>query len=152
MVQGFLICFFMLCLLYHIYTDVREMLLYDAVTLALLAAGMVYAFLYGNILQSLYGALLAGGSMLLLYILSRGGMGEGDVKLSFALGVWLGPRQSILCLLLAFSIGGILAVGILLCSRARSREKLPFGPFLCLGSAAAMLYGEELISIYLGLF
>lgn len=38
-------------------------------------------------------------------LLSRGGMGAGDVKLSFVLGVWLGFKASIVCLMLAFVLG-----------------------------------------------
>ena len=45
--------------------------------------------------------------MLVLYFASRGGMGEGDVKLAPTLGIWLGLDQGLLCLLLAFVSGGV---------------------------------------------
>lgn len=107
MLQVLFVSFFLICLAYHIYTDMREFLLYDVVSGGLLIVGCTYAYLYGNVWQSLLGALCSGGSMLLMYIFSRGGMGEGDVKLSFVLGVWLGVLPSLVCLALAFSLGGL---------------------------------------------
>lgn len=151
-VYSCLIAVFLLCIAYHTYTDIKEMLLYDAVNAVLLVSGCVYAYFYGNLWQSLYGALLTGGVMLLLYILSRGGMGEGDVKLAFVLGVWLEPLLGVLGLLLAFASGGLLAVVLLVSGEKGRRERLPFGPFLCLGGTAALLYGHSLIAMYLNYF
>lgn len=150
--ENLLFCLFLLCITYHIYTDIKEMLLYDWVNLALLVSGCVYVYFYSDVWQSLYGILVAGGSMLFLYFLSRGGMGEGDVKLSFILGLWLGPWKSIVCLALAFMSGGAVGSCLLLGRRKNADDRLPFGPFLCLGGATALFYGQELISWYLGYF
>ena len=152
MLQVLFVSFFLICLAYHIYTDMREFLLYDVVSGGLLIVGCTYAYLYGNVWQSLLGALCSGGSMLLMYIFSRGGMGEGDVKLSFVLGVWLGVLPSLVGLALAFSLGGLWAISLLLWRGKKGDEKLPFGPFLCLGGAIALFYGRQIASFYLSYF
>lgn len=143
---------FILCLLYHTYTDMTAMLLYDKVTLLLAAVGVVRAFFEHQLLEALYGAGAMLVIMLLLYFVSRGGMGEGDVKLAPALGIWLGLEQGLLCLLLAFVSGGIVGALLLLCKRGKLKQAIPFGPFLCAGAVAAYFCGKEIITWYWRMF
>lgn len=139
---------FILCLLYHTYTDMKSMLLYDKVTLLLVAVGVVRAFFEHQLLEALYGAGAMLVIMLLLYVASRGGMGEGDVKLAPALGIWLGLEQGLLCLLLAFVSGGIVGALLLLCRRSGLKQAIPFGPFLCAAAFIAYFGGTEIITWY----
>ena len=143
---------FILCLLYHTYTDMKSMLLYDKVTLLLAAVGVVRAFFEHQLLEALYGAGAMLVIMLLLYFVSRGGMGEGDVKLAPALGIWLGLEQGLLCLLLAFVSGGIVGALLLMCRRGKLKQAIPFGPFLCAAAVAAYFCGKEIITWYWRIF
>ena len=90
--------------------------------------------------------------MLLIFLLSRGGMGAGDVKLSFVLGVWLGFKASIVCLMLAFVFGGIIGVLLLASGIKQRKDPIPFGPFLCIGAYIALLFSPYLIYFYWNLF
>ena len=137
---------FLLLLAYHTYTDVRSFLLYDRVTLALVAVGIGRAALAGDVLAALAGAAALLAVMLAIYFASRGGMGEGDVKLAAALGMWLGVEQGLACLLLAFVGGG--AVGLMLLSCGEKRRMIPFGPFLCAAAVVAYFWGAELVAWY----
>lgn len=139
---------FVFGLLYHTYTDFKYMLLYDKVTLFLIAAGVVRAFYEHQLVDALYGAGITLAIMLLLYFASRGGMGEGDVKLAPALGIWLGLEQGLLCLLLAFVSGGVVGALLLLCRRGKLKQAIPFGPFLCAAAVAAYFWGIEIIAWY----
>lgn len=143
---------FIFCLLYHTYTDMKSMLLYDKVTLLLAAAGVVRAFFEQQLLEALCGAGVLLVIMLLLYFASRGGMGEGDVKLAPALGIWLGLEQGLLCLLLAFVSGGIVGALLLLCRRGKLKQAIPFGPFLCAAAVAAYFCGKKIITWYWRMF
>lgn len=97
--------------------------------------------------------MLAGGAMfLMLSLLSRGGMGGGDVKFAFVLGLWQYGADFIILILLAFWIGGFLAVCLLLSKNKAPKDSIPFGPFLCMGSFLTCLFGEELQSLYWSLF
>lgn len=139
---------FVLGLLYHTYTDLKSMLLYDNVTLILAAVGLVRAWYEGQLFDAAYGAGVMLAIMLVLYFASRGGMGEGDVKLAPALGIWLGLEQGLLCLLLAFVSGGVVGALLLLCRRGKLKQAIPFGPFLCAAAVATYFWGREIITWY----
>lgn len=143
---------FIFCLFYHTYTDMKSMLLYDKVTLLLAAVGLVRAWYEGQLFDAAYGAGIMLAIMLVLYFASRGGMGEGDVKLAPVLGIWLGLEQGLLCLLLAFVSGGVLGALLLLCRRGKLKQAIPFGPFLCAAAVAAYFCGKEIITWYWRMF
>lgn len=143
------ICLLALLLTVQCVIDYRYQLLPDTVTALVAVLGLVYN---GLLLQDAQEALLGGFAgvavMLVIYLMSRGGMGFGDVKLAAALGLCLGLENILLCLLLAFITGGVVAV-ILLVVRAKGRqEAVPFGPFLCLGAMLSIFYGQQLLSWY----
>lgn len=101
--------------------------------------------------QSLVGSLLGGGILLTIAIISKGGMGGGDIKLMFAAGLLLGGPAVLLALFIAF-VSGALGGGLLLATGVkRFKEPIPFGPFLAFGIFAASLWGEQLIRFYLNL-
>lgn len=142
---------FIILLLIHTYTDLRSHLLYNNVTLALLTLGLIRSACLGNYADALWGFGVSAAIMLAIYLVSRGGVGEGDVKLAPVLGLWLGLEQGLLCLLLSFVSGGIIG-GILLLGGWSKKSVVPFGPFLCASAVIAMHWGRGLIRWYLGLF
>ena len=96
---------------------------------------------------------LAGGAlsfalMLVIYVLSRGGMGFGDVKLAGLIGLYLGTTLGVLSLFLAFVLGASIGL-VLLALRLKSRkDALPFGPFLAIGAYLAMAWGPDFLRWY----
>ena len=68
-----------------------------------------------------------------------GGMGMGDMKLGAMLGAFLGWRLGLFALFVAVMAGGVVAAGLLLAGRKGRKDAVPFGPFLALGGAAALL-------------
>jgi leader peptidase (prepilin peptidase)/N-methyltransferase len=94
-------------------------------------------------------ALFAGGFFYLLLIITNGkGMGGGDVKLAFVMGLLLTFRQTLLAVYLSFVLGGIYAVTLIIIRRKKLGQTIPFGPFLALGGILAILYGSEIIDWY----
>ena len=148
----FLLSIFTIALIIHIYTDCKEQLLYDNVSFALLISGIFYAYYFGDLWQSFYGAIASVVIMLIIYWASRGGMGFGDVKLAFVLGVWLGLEQSLLCLLLAFILGGVVGVYLLLTGIKSRKDAIPFGPYLCVSGWMSLFCGKELLAWYWSLW
>ena len=144
---------FVACLVAITFIDFDHQIIMDEFLIILLVGGLLYVGLYTkDYWDALYGVLFSGGLMLLIYLVSRGGMGEGDVKLSFVLGLWLGLQHSMLCLLLAFIMGGVIGV-ILLATGLKSRkDPIPFGPYLCIGAYLSLLFGPYLIFYYWRLF
>lgn len=98
-----------------------------------------------RMLSAAEGALLAGGLFYIIVVLSRGGVGLGDAKLTFFLGAILGllplPTSPIIRALIYGVVLGGVAAGFLLLSRIRQmRDFIPYGPFLCVGGLLALLF------------
>ena len=147
-----LLLIFTIALIIHIYTDCKEQLLYDEVSTLLMVTGVIYAYYFGNKWDAVQGAMASVAIMLIIYWASRGGMGFGDVKLAFVLGVWLGLEQSLLCLLLAFILGGFVGVFLLLTGIKSRKDAIPFGPYLCVSGWVSLLCGKELLALYWSLW
>ena len=95
-----------------------------------------------------------GGFLFLLvpFLVSRGGMGEGDVKMAGLIGLVTGFPLVFLALFTAAILGGFIA-GILLLLRVKKRkEAIPFGPFLSLAAIVTLLWGSNILNWYLGIF
>ena len=106
-------------------------------------------------LGALLDALIAGGAGLALFLVlalvSRGGMGWGDVKLAGMIGVWVGLRGLSVALMVSAVSGGAVAL-LLLAMRVKGRkDAIPFAPFLALGGMTALLWGQVLSARYLEL-
>jgi prepilin signal peptidase PulO-like enzyme (type II secretory pathway) len=147
-VYEILLLIFTIALIIHIYTDCKEQLLYDEVSTLLMVTGVIYAYYFSNMWDAVQGAMASVAIMLIIYWASRGGMGFGDVKLAFVLGVWLGLEQSLLCLLLAFILGGFVGVFWLLTGIKSRKDAIPFGPYLCVSGWVSLLWGKELLVWY----
>ncbi len=87
----------------------------------------------------------------LIAIVSRGGMGWGDVKLAAFVGLATGFPLVFVSLILAAIVGGVAAMALLVSKKRRRREAIPFGPFLSLAAFITLLWGKEILSWYLGL-
>ena len=88
---------------------------------------------------------------LLLFVGVPRGIGFGDVRLAAFCGLflgWLGYRQAVEALVLAFVAGGLVAVGLVTARRAGRKSKLPFGPYLALGTMIAALWGTEIARVW----
>jgi len=134
--------------------DLEHQIIPDVITLPGTAAGLLASLLTGDVplVDSLIGIAAGGGLFLLIILASRGGMGGGDVKLAAMLGAFLGWKVMLLSVLLAVLAGGAVAVMLLASGRTGRKDPIPFGPFLAGGGAVGLLWGEDLLEWYLGVF
>jgi leader peptidase (prepilin peptidase)/N-methyltransferase len=82
------------------------------------------------------------GIFLFYYLIiwvSKGGMGGGDLKLSVYLGIFLGFPTSIYAIYYGFLVGGIFAIILLITGKKGLKAKIPFGPFLIIGSLLSLI-------------
>lgn len=89
----------------------------------------------------------------LLYVVARRAMGYGDVRLAALCGTflgWLSYRVALVGVLLGIVAAGAAALALLASGRAGRKTRLPFGPFLALGTVAAVLYGPAVARVWLG--
>ncbi|AZK59462.1 Leader peptidase (Prepilin peptidase) [Candidatus Desulforudis audaxviator] len=134
--------------------DLRHGIIPDRVVLAGLVLGLPLVALqsWAALLWGAAAFLGAGLFMLAIAVISRGGMGGGDIKLAALMGLYLGPAGVALALFLAFLAGGTVAVLLLATGRKGRKDPVPFGPYLALGGIVAALWGREIISWYFGLW
>ncbi|MFZ4812758.1 MAG: prepilin peptidase [Ilumatobacteraceae bacterium] len=123
-------------------------------TLALGAPFLVLAALVEDeprrILTMVAGALIALAFMGIVYTASRGGLGDGDVRLSPLLGAylgWLGLGYVPVGLFLGFLFGAVVGVAAMAIGTAGRKTAIPFGPFLAAGTIVAVFIGDWVIDV-----
>ena len=99
--------------------------------------------------DSLIGLLSGGLAFYLIAVVSRGGMGGGDIKMMAMVGAFLGWK-SVLCTTFSGSLLGSLVGIFLMVFKGKGRKtRVPFGPFLAAGALLSLFYGQEIASLYL---
>ncbi len=103
-------------------------------------------------INALIGSAIAAGFFGLQYLLSRGKwIGAGDIRLGVVMGLMLGWRGVIVALLLAYTLGAIVGVVLMLSKKATGKTEVPFGTFLSLATVVTLLYGTVIIEWYFDL-
>jgi leader peptidase (prepilin peptidase)/N-methyltransferase len=119
--------------------DLRIRIIPDIITLPGLAYALglaAVAVRSPTVIEAALGALVGGGVVLLLAIVSRGGMGGGDIKLMAMLGAALGWRGA----LTALALSQVVVLGILVVRRRRPARRLPVGALIALFGAVLLVF------------
>jgi leader peptidase (prepilin peptidase)/N-methyltransferase len=118
----------------------------------------VYFLLFSNGFQGSLSHIIGGFGLGLCFVLigflgkiimKQESMGMGDVKYAALIGLFLGWKLGLLAVGLAFIIAALLIVVLLPTGKMTMRERIPFGPFLSLGTVVTILWGPALIQGYL---
>ncbi|MGW8179470.1 MAG: prepilin peptidase [bacterium] len=99
--------------------------------------------------NSLLGIATGGGIFLAIAVISRGGMGGGDIKMMGMMGSVLGWKGVLMTTFAASLTGSVIGVLLMIFGGKGRKSKIPFGPFLALGGMISLLFGQELLWIYL---
>jgi len=83
-------------------------------------------------------------------VTGKEGMGYGDFKLLAALGAWLGWQLLPMIILLSAVVGAVIGISMIVIRRHDRNVPIPFGPYLAAAGWVAMLYGSEIMDLYLG--
>ncbi len=134
--------------------DLDHQIIPDVITLPGIAAGLGWSLATGHppLPASIIGAAVGGALFFVIIVASGGGMGGGDMKLGAMLGAFLGWRLLLVGIMVAVLTGGIVAIILLALRRRGRKDAIPFGPYLALGGAVALLWGEEIVAWYLTAF
>ena len=79
-------------------------------------------------------------------------MGHGDFKLLAALGAWLGWQPLFVVILTSSVVGASVGIVMILLKKTERGTQIPFGPYLAAAGWITLLWGEELMHLYLSLF
>jgi len=129
------------------FIDLEHQIIPDEIVIPLIIIFTLRFILIGNYRLILVG-LVSFLFLFLIYFFTKGkGMGVGDVKLSFLMGLSLGFPKVILAFYIAFLTGAIAGVILILAKKAKLKQKIAFGPFLSLGTIIACIWGENILKI-----
>lgn len=143
--------------------DYRLQIIPNRLNLTIFEAGLVITFIYGifNLnmaLDMLLGMVVGGGIFLLITLIGgliagKEAMGFGDVKLMGALGLFFGFTNMIVISVIAFLVGAILSILLLITKIKKTDEYIPFGPFIVIATFIVMFFPlGMLINLLLKIF
>jgi len=155
---GFLIFYFIiasLLIIIFVY-DLKHYIIPDRIIYSAIVLVLFYVLLrpdfFGrsDFFLSAFGAALF---FLLLVLITKGkGMGIGDIKLAFFMGLFLGWPNILIALFLAFFIGAIIGTGLIILKKKNLKSEIPFAPFLIFGTFFALFFAEKILEWYWYLF
>jgi leader peptidase (prepilin peptidase)/N-methyltransferase len=129
---------------------------YPTMVVAFLLALYPWPWLSDSMVMRVAYAALGGGIgfviFLLIALVSRGGMGWGDVKLAALIGLATGFPLVFLAVIMGAILGGIVAVALMIAKKRKRREAIPFGPFLALAAMVTLVWGSNILNWYLNLW
>lgn len=125
---------------------------YFKTTMSGIIVGIVFLIVYYfngyNIWTYILGALIGGGFISLI-ILITGGMGWGDAEMCFLAGIYLGWKLTLVMLFLSVVLGGIIGILLIATKKKSKKDYIPFGPYIALGAMMAVVWGEGILKWYL---
>jgi len=142
------------------FSDVIYGIIPDIAVVGLTFLGLLYRLLlfYSGIMypldfwRTLGGALAAFLFLLALwYGTKKRGIGLGDVKFAFPMGLITGWPGIVLALFLAFTVGAVVALGTVVTGQKKLSSRIAFGPFLVVGLIATLVWGQEILQWYFSL-
>lgn len=138
------------------FTDLKYGIIPDKIIFPAIIISLLYLILNTKylILSSLLSGLGVFIFFFLLFIVTRGkGMGFGDVKYVFLMGLILGFPKIAIGLYIAFVTGAIISLILILFKKKKMfGSTVPFGPFLAAGTIIALFWGEIILKIVLPYF
>ncbi len=99
-------------------------------------------------MNALAGLLLGGGLFYLIALLSRGGMGGGDIKMMAMVGAFMGWKAILLTTFIGSLSGSLVGIFLMVAKGKGRKTRIPFGPFLALGALATLFFGNIILQWY----
>ncbi len=140
-------------LLFVFVYDLKYSEIEDVVLLPATALVLIFSLLLGQSFVSIMFSALIGVSFFgIQYLITKGkGIGLGDLRIGLFMGIVCASWQYLLvAIFFAYIIGAL--VSLILISRGKKKMKsvIPLGPFLAIGTLIAFLFGDKIITLYLG--
>ena len=151
-VYGGLVCLLVSALVALSVIDFRTFEIPIGFNVFILTLGLIHLALdYQNWLQYVIGLVAVSGFLYVIYLATKGrGIGGGDIKLMAACGLFLGWKLIVLALVLGCVIGAVIHVARM--RIAKADRVLAMGPYLSVGVLIAALWGERILSWYIGFY
>ena len=157
---------FMSGLVLGTFVDFEHLIIPDRVTLGGIVAGLILSALVpamhgaeyrvDGVARAAFGAALGWGMLWSVGKLGslafrKPAMGFGDVKLIGAVGAFLGWQAVLFTVVVSSLFGSLVGIGLVVAGQKRMQSRIPYGPYLALGAALWVLWGESWWQAYVNL-
>ncbi|MCC3143722.1 prepilin peptidase [Halanaerobium sp. Z-7514] len=134
--------------------DYKYMIIPNVITYSGIIIGFISAIIFDHIsiFDSILGIFIPALILLAVALIFKGGMGMGDVKLVAMLGAFLGYKYSLLSIFIGSLVGSIIGITLMALGIIERKDRVPFGPLICLGAVIMIFFGEQIINLYFSLF
>ena len=131
-------------------SDLHNMLIPNQVLLFFgIILGIIRLFIQTSPWWDAYaGAVLGFGLLYLIAVVSKGGMGGGDIKYFAVLGLFLGVKGILLTLFLAAFVGMLFGLVFMILGKLKRKQPVPFAPFIGLAAWISYSFGEHIWKMY----
>ena len=139
--------------------DFKLQIIPNRLNLSIFEIGILFTFIEAIFsidlaINELLGALVGAGIFLMLTLIGgliagKEAMGFGDVKLMGALGLFFGWVDIIAVSLIAFLLGAIISVALIITKKKKTDEYIPFGPFIVIASIIVMIVPFDILLLVL---
>ncbi len=134
--------FFIYFLVLYTITDCEQQVIFDIMLIPFALLGLIASVVCGYpLLNHLLAALGGGVLFLIMAILTKGGIGGGDIKLIAALGLWLGVDKLTDVIVMGLIGGGIGALFLLVFAHKKKTDTFAYGPFFTLAALLQLFLG-----------
>tara|TARA_B100001741_G_scaffold300174_1_gene287191 strand:- start:22 stop:762 length:741 start_codon:yes stop_codon:yes gene_type:complete len=141
------------------FIDLKHFIIPNSITFPMMALGFIKSFdpnlnsMFPNYVLSLLGGLFGYGiiwSIIFFYkqIKKKEGMGLGDAKLLGVIGFWFGLKSIPFIIFLSSTIALISVIPDLLKKSKRMSSKIPFGPYIIVGTLVYLIFENEIDSLF----
>ncbi len=124
--------------------DFKYMLIPDSTVIVTGIGGALWSWNHGHFIVSLVTAAFAFGIFFLIHLLSKGGMGFGDVEYFGVLAIFLRPFSAVMAVLIASVVALVYVLPQVLAHKAGRKTRVPFGPFLAIGTFVSIFLNFHL--------
>ncbi len=147
--RGFVYCIVTCILIEIAVLDFRTMEISDVAVVLIGIAGIALMVQSGEYISSLIGMVCVSVPFLIMSLCKV--MGMGDVKLMAAVGILLGYKGVLVAAFFGIIIGCVAAIFMKILNQKGWKSEIAFGPYLCAGTFLSMMFGQQLLSMYLAL-
>lgn len=131
------------------FSDLKYQIIPDSIQVFLFAFAFLFLITKGItpkvFLEQVVAAFIVMFPILILFVFTKGkAMGFGDVKLSFIMGFLLGITGGLVALYIGFVTGAAVGVALIFLGKKKLKSKIAFGPFLVIGMAVMLFWGDYL--------
>lgn len=135
--------------------DLKLQIIPNRLNLTIFEVGLVFTFIQAlfnmnSAISMLIGCVVGAGIFLLITLIGgliagKEAMGFGDVKLMGALGLCFGWMNIIMISLIAFLLGAIISIALIVTKKKKTDEYIPFGPFIVMAAFIVMIVPFEIL-------